>query len=346
MVDGVTANNGRLRVCRLPFVQALKRVAASFALVAVTSTACSLPPDTPAGSGDNTGSSMGVDAGTTYASTAQVLEAVKAAQDLNKLPESVAASLTKNDQPEPKQRFDCKAVNNPSNADQYGECAFGDPSGKKLMVVYGDSRADMWAATLEGVAKASGWKLRVFAKHACPGPDLQFMSMQTRTPNIECDLFHRDAGEAVKALKPDLVLVTSMKDWLLADGSAASAEQWLDGWVSTIDKLARPGTGLVVLGDIAQWNDNGARCLAAHTNSVQRCSAPVAEANWGHGQAEEAVATAVNALYIPTIPWFCAERCEPVIADIRVFNDGSHITQTYAVYLTGAMREALKPAMA
>ena len=324
------------------------RVAPCFpAVVALLTVACcSLPPGAPGVDEQAARPGSVAESEMQYATTAQVLDAVLAAQEVYQLPKPVAATLTANDQAAPKKRFDCIAVDNPTNAHAYGECAFGDPTSEKLMVVYGDSRADMWAATLEQVARLGGWQLRVFAQHACPGPDLQFMSMETMSPNSECDVFHRNAPGAVKALEPDLVLVTSMKDWLLADGSAASAEEWQDGWISTIRKLVRPGTDLVMLGDIAQWNNNGPRCLAAHIDSVQDCSVPAAEANWGHSPAEQAAAATFGALYVPTTPWFCAQRCEPVIADIRVFNDESHITQTYALYLVGAMKEALRTVMA
>jgi hypothetical protein len=45
------------------------------------------------------------------------------------------------------------------------------------------------------------------------------------------------------------------------------------------------------------------------------------------------------------MPWVGAERCEPVIADIRVYRERYHFSRTYAMYLTGALSAALQPAM-
>jgi len=42
----------------------------------------------------------------------------------------------------------------------------------------------------------------------------------------------------------------------------------------------------------------------------------------------------------------CADRCEPVVADIRVYSGPYHFSLTYSIYLTGALSEALQPAMA
>jgi hypothetical protein len=339
----MSALSSRTRPATVAVGARFRRIAVITAAFAIMLSGCQLPSDTPPDSPPAPVENSSRGTKPDLVPTSQVLEAVQAAQGLQEVPESVATTLTDNDQALPQEHFECGAVNNPANANFFGECAYGDPLGNKLMVVYGDSRADMWASTLEAVAKASGWKLRVFAKPACPGPDLPFMSVQTKTPDADCDVFHSTAPEAVKALKPNLVLVTSMKYWLLADGAEPTSQQWQVGWVSTLKKLAAPGTGLVFLGDIAQWNDNGPRCLAAHLKSVQDCSAPIIDAQWGFGDAEQAAAAAAGALFIPTMPWFCAQRCEPIIADKRVFNDDSHITRTYSLYLTGALKEALQP---
>jgi len=44
--------------------------------------------------------------------------------------------------------------------------------------------------------------------------------------------------------------------------------------------------------------------------------------------------------------WICADRCEPVIADNRVYNDDTHLTEAYLKYLTGAVTEAVQQLLA
>lgn len=279
--------------------------------------------------------------------TAKVLDAVKAAQDLKTLPDSVAASLTTPEEASGQTKFDCETVDDPAYANMYGECAYGDPNGSKLMVIYGDSRAKMWAATLEGVAAKNGWKLRVFSLGGCPAPDLTFMSEQTKAAYKNCDIFHNSGPEAIKALHPDVVLTTSLAGLgiTLVDGAKPTAEQWQQGWSSTLSKLAQPGTRLVMLGSIAAWPQSDARCLAAHSSAVQKCSVPAQGAAPANLAAEQAAASAASALYVSTMQYVCKDRCEPVIADMRVFNDPGHFTQSYAVYLTDAVSEALQPAL-
>jgi hypothetical protein len=214
------------------------------------------------------------------------------------------------------------------------------------MVVYGESRAAMWAAALEGVAAGNGYQLRTFYLNGCPALDLYFTSYQTHAPNDDCYQFHRSAIAGIRNLHPDLVITTSYSTQMLADGSQPTADQWQQGWASTFRELAQPGTRFVMLGDIPTWEKDDARCLAAHVNAVQECSVPISGAKSANLAAEHAAASAAGALYIPTLPWVCTDRCEPVIAGMRVYSNRFHFSKAYAVYLTGAVGEALRPALA
>jgi SGNH domain (fused to AT3 domains) len=326
------------------------------AAAAVVLSACA-PPNAPAASPDSQDARTTPDK--TFATTAQVLDAVKAAQSINVLPSSVAASLsaasTAEDQAKATARFDCQQIAPPANFvdfsksesnHEFGQCASGAEHGTKLMVVYGESRAPMWAAALEGVAAENGYKLRTFYMNGCPALDLHFTSYETHAPNDECYQFHQSAIAAIQNLHPDLVITTSYSTQMLADGSQPTAAQWQEGWASTFRELAQPGTRFAMLGDIPTWEKDDAHCLAAHVRAVQECSAPISEAKSENLDAEKAAADAAGALYIPTLPWVCAERCEPVIADMRVYGNRFHFSKAYAVYLTGAVGEALQPALA
>jgi SGNH domain (fused to AT3 domains) len=345
-------------------------LAAIAALAAIAITACSAAPEDESSSSSSGGrfdvrneaarvkcsstAQPSAPPAGTYATTAQVLDAVKAAQCLKALPEPVATALNNEDTAGGQNRFDCSTNFNETQLrnNNYGECTLGDQNGTKLMVVYGDSRAHMWGATLEGVAAQHGWKLKVFSKGGCPVQDLNFRDDQTKTPFTECDDWHARTPAVIKALHPDLVLVTSIPWGTLADGSEPTPSQWQDGWTRTLGKLAQPGTKLAMIGSIAQWGNAQPSCLAKHQSDIQACSQAVDKVlDYGNGEtnghqaldAEKAAATGAGALYISTVPWVCASRCEPVIAGMRAFETGFHLSQHYAVYLTGALGEALQP---
>ena len=326
---------------------ALRSSAGMIAAAAVVLSACSTSHAPAARQGSPT------NPGQTIATTAQVLQAVKAAQNINDLPNS-AGFLTKADWwPMPTGHFDCHEVDLPANIldpmreTKFGQCADGAEHGTKLMVTYGDSRAGMWAAALENIAAKNGYQLRTFHMGNCPPLDLHFFSYEKHVPDDQCGQFRQSAIAAIRNLHPDLVILTSASTHRLADLSQPTAAQWQKGLESTFRELAQPGTRFAMFGDIPDWEKDDARCLAAHVMSVQKCSVPISQGtpSGGNLSAERAAASTAGALYIPTLRWVCAERCEPVIANIRVYQDRYHFTNSYAVYLTGAVGEALRPAL-
>jgi hypothetical protein len=288
-----------------------------------------------------------------YATTDQVLAAVAAAQQTQVLPEAAAKQLerystglrTGTFESGPEYCFN-KRQTDAANDAMLGECAYGDPNGTKQMVVYGDSRAPMWAATLERVAAISGWQVRVFTKGGCPAADLKVQDNLTHAFNSDCETFHSTAVDEIRRLHPQLVVTAGGAGYVLANGDIPTTAQWQDAWVSTFQKLAQPGTHLAILGAIPDWDNNDARCVAAHTRDVQACSTERANAvSSPIFDGERAAASAAGAQYVDTVPWVCAEKCEPVISDIVVYYNRAHFTKKYADYLSGAVAEALKPAM-
>jgi hypothetical protein len=122
-------------------------------------------------------------------------------QEIQDVPHAAAAALTKQVPAGALRSFECRPVSNPSFADWFEQCAFGDPNATKLMVMDGDSRASMWTAVLEGIAAQNGWKLRGYGLGGCPGPDMQFLSNETNSPNHPCDLFHESAPTSLRSIR-------------------------------------------------------------------------------------------------------------------------------------------------
>lgn len=285
-----------------------------------------------------------------YATTDEVLAAVAAAQQTQELSDVAAQQLARLSQGQiqdgPENCFDRREMNAAIPDTTFGECAYGDPVGTKQMVIYGDSRAPMWASSLERVAANSGWQLRVFAKGGCPIADLPFQNNETNAPDPDCDAFRSAAVDEIRRLQPQLVVTASHAGHRLANGEMPTTLQWQEAWVSTFQKLAQPGTQLAILGAIPNWDTNGAQCVAAHSRDVQACSTERAKAVSPFFDAEREAATAAGALYVDTVPWVCTERCQPVIADNIVYYNPYHFTKSYADYLAGAVADALRPAMA
>ena len=139
--------------------RAVWRMSAVLSALAISLLGCSTPSANLSQRHENTPS-----AGGSYATTAQVLEAVKAAEQVQTLSDTVATSLREPDDGGASGCFDrldthkpaVLQAHQPASDIDFGECAYGAQDGTKLMVMFGDSRAYM----LVGPARAhrrKGW---------------------------------------------------------------------------------------------------------------------------------------------------------------------------------------------
>jgi peptidoglycan/LPS O-acetylase OafA/YrhL len=225
-----------------------------------------------------------------------------------------------------------------------GECVYGDPTGSRLVVLFGDSHGVMWIKAMHLVAEEAGWQFRVFAKLGCPVLDLEFYDPEAQAPMDECAEYRRQTVARVNELKPDAVVLTSdtVGKFLAADRPTTAAD-WQAGLTSTLNELAPGGARLVVLGDVPLLPEPNPDCLAAHTEDVQACGASRADALARPLlDAERAAAASASASYIDVIDWFCApEWCSPVIGTRQVFTDQYHVTPAHIAFTAGALRDAL-----
>jgi hypothetical protein len=281
------------------------------------------------------------------ASNAQVLAAVKAAQSITHVPANLTPVLTNENDIEVLNTGDCPTHYSAPKVGldlfHFGMCTYGDPSGKRLMDIFGDSHAGMWLTAIRYAAARTGWRVRIFYFPGCPAPDLTFYSSQSNTPNTGCNTFRTAAIAAIRKTHPAMVVVTSASfSQQVSKGVIATSAQWETGMSKTLSMLKMPGTQLVVMGDIPLLAEDDATCLAAHETNVRACMTPLATAETGvYVSAEEQAASANDAEYIPTEQWICAQLCVPIVGHIRVYNDEYHISATYSKYLSGAVQAAL-----
>jgi peptidoglycan/LPS O-acetylase OafA/YrhL len=90
-------------------------------------------------------------------------------------------------------------------------CTLGDPTGKKLMVVYGDSHALMWLPALDYIAKQVHWRLVFLTHYFCPAEQVEVTDPagfgQVGAPYDVCNRWHTWAVGEINSMKPDMVIV-------------------------------------------------------------------------------------------------------------------------------------------
>jgi peptidoglycan/LPS O-acetylase OafA/YrhL len=278
-----------------------------------------------------------------------VLDRVAAAAHIIKVPASIEppVSQASNDWGGRHEAFGCQA-----GLTQYREniCTLGDPSGKDLLVVYGDSHALMWLQAFDAIAEAAHWRLIVLGKSDCPALDVTVRNPPgigtTDGLYVACDMWHQWAVGEINRLHPTLVVVTEETD----PGTPATAHSpsepftsaaWRDGLTKLFAQIDGPRTRTVLLGNIPLLAQSGPVCLAAHPGDVQACSTPVGSTGLPLNAVERSTAAASGVQYIDPTPWFCARTCTAVIGNYGVYLDQFHITSTYAQYLSVVLGRAL-----
>ena len=279
------------------------------------------------------------------ATPTQIAHAVAAARLIKSLPSDVEPSLKDaiNDNGYP-QAYAQKCEAEPEKVTMPA-CVYGDPAGKKTMVLFGDSHAEMWLPGFDALAKRLHWKLIYLAKSGCPPAYLAAWDpFRNRFPFTECDQWHAYATARIRKTKPNLLVLTDEYDTPEGKGRVQiQPPQWTAGLVKTLKLSAAPGTRTVILGDMPYLTQSAPECLAAHQTDVQACSASPKDAvRADHVAAESTAAKLAHAKYINVEPWFCSTTtCTAVVASKIVYSDQFHMTGTYGTYLSGALQAAL-----
>ena len=215
---------------------------------------------------------------------------------------------------------------------------------KGLMVVYGDSHAQMWVSALTLIARKSDLTLVVLSKEYCPAEPVTVINppgwQQIDGPYANCDKWHTWAEHWINTHRPKVLIVSQEDGGFYYQPSLHglpaqhfSGQQWQQGLVALLDAIKVPNIEKVVLGNIPVMPQNIPDCLSAHPHDVQACAAPAADVVSGYIGVEKAAVQEAGGRYIDTTPWFCSSTCTPIVGRYIVYMDSQHVTETYARYL-------------
>jgi ribosomal protein L30E len=242
------------------------------------------------------------------------------------------------------------------------KCVFGDKTGSKTMVLWGDSHAFMWFPAVNAVAKADHWKLVALLKYGCPVASVSVWNPLTKSPYLSCNVFRRNMIATINKLNPSLVIVSEQFTSQAASGGGAfntiSTAQWGAGLKTTLKSLHSSRMKKVVIGDTVSSTFAGfalpPQCVAGELTSIQKCTISDSAAQQAQRAAESGAAKSESTRYLNVLPWLCASStkpssCSPIVGDAAgyrfVYYSTGHITETYALWLSSALGTALKPSL-
>ncbi|WP_285593738.1 acyltransferase family protein [Kineosporia sp. NBRC 101731] len=222
--------------------------------------------------------------------------------------------------------------------------SLGSARPRKTVVLFGDSHAAQWYPALNALARENRWRLAVFTKVMCTPAQVHVYAETFRGDYRTCNTWRANSIARIHALKPDLVVTTSIADHLDLVGSASDVDAtWATGWARTVSTLLAGGTDVAFLADSPRAKTDVPECLSQNPRNIQAC-AQASDRATGTPQ-RTAIARAVrsaSARVVDPAPWFCtATSCPVVVGNTLVYRDDNHITGAYARALASLLFEEL-----
>ena len=228
---------------------------------------------------------------------------------------------------------------------QQGPCVFGDPAGTHTAVLFGDSHVEQWEPAFAKAGTQLHWKIVNWTKSGCPAAELSVFVPDLNRPYNECDTWRTQTMARIAALHPDLIVVGESEN---AKGNHKfTPDEWSGATVKTLQALraGNPTARITFMGDNPVPTQVVPTCVAAHINDVRGCQTDIAHAFTypDRHRAVEPAVTKAGFEYVDPKTWICAKAgCPPIVGNILVNRDASHISVEYAEYLSPLIAPLLR----
>lgn len=219
------------------------------------------------------------------------------------------------------------------------ECELGAAAADatRTVAVVGDSHVTHWFPAFDRLGAELGWRVVTFTKSSCP------FTVAERTladeQNDDAVRGCRAWGEAVfdRIVTSDISYVFTASystafGWREAPGSVL-ADPGSDGFAAMWSRLTAAEREVFPIADVPRTQgDDVPSCLAAHHDDRMACAMPRAEALPGSVLVDAAERIDDERVHlIDLTDQFCdAQSCYPVVGDMVVYNDYSHVSVDYA----------------
>ena len=204
-------------------------------------------------------------------------------------------------------------------------CVLGDADGAVTVALVGDSHAAQWSPALEAIATARGWRLIPYTKDSCIFLDMRIVSIHLEREYSECERWRTKVVAAIRALHPDLVVVSSSRWVHPVDSADADPERQAQAMASLVAKLDAP---VALIADTPLMSQDIPACLSRRGAS---CDTTRDYALTLHLARDGRAAELLGATLIDPSLWICDDSvCPAVIDQTIVYRDDHHLTATMA----------------
>jgi peptidoglycan/LPS O-acetylase OafA/YrhL len=216
---------------------------------------------------------------------------------------------------------------------QRQRCIYGDPKGSTTIALVGGSHAAHWMPALDLAAREKGWRVVIYTKNLC-------LFTEPVPGEPEQDRWCREWNDATVRILledlPDLVITTSTR-------GSGEQERVPEGYLRRWEKLHAAGIQVVALRDTPWMKFWVPECLDLKGNDPAKCSQPRSVVLAASDPADAVRSRVPYVHFVDMSEYFCdASRCPPVIGNVIVYRDDSHITAAYSRTLAPMLKARLE----
>ena len=211
-------------------------------------------------------------------------------------------------------------------------CQFGgDPEASKTIMLVGDSHAQHWSGAVDVMAAKQGWRWILLTKPSCRfgGP--------SETRGEDCEKFNTAASEYVLKHSPDALITLGAFSMLGEDENGrtpAEQEHVVPAYEEGVLPFLEAGIPVVALRDTPRFENPAPECVDRYGAEAGECQAPVEELLAKESPLlalEESGSLGENFSTMDMTDLLCPEGiCKPVIGNVLVYMDQSHLTGVFA----------------
>lgn len=235
------------------------------------------------------------------------------------------------------------------NSSEPVSCTYGPDDAHLTVAVVGDSKAAQWVPAFQVLAEQNDWRVETFTKSAC-----QFATVET---SLDGEVYQtcRDWTDKVLdrltgAERPDVVVTAGQRSHGVVGGDDGdlelSGDAMQQAMVDTWSQLEDAGVQVVVLADTPQTFSDVYACVADHPDDLTACTYDRARGVEASGApTQQAAAEAAGVPFVDLVDYVCpTAQCPPVIGNVLIYRQGSHLTKTYVETLAPRLDAALAKA--
>lgn len=216
-------------------------------------------------------------------------------------------------------------------------CISGVVGGSKKVALLGDSKAMQWLPALQLIAHRHDWEIQINTKSSCGFHDRD-QKGRDGNPYSECAEWNRLLlPRILHEQQPDIAFVS------MGGGSTHENAEEIDSLKRQWKTLIDAGIRVVAIANNPHPGKNIYECVARNKEKLTVCSFPRRAAPATASM--RVAAMEVSATFIDLNDHICAKAvCAPIVGNVLIYRQGSHITRTYAASLAPKLESELERA--